>query len=66
MKQLGIKRGKKFTMPQHKNYATAEEVSNCVRQAIVENKIENLTEFLALVEASSHHIEKVLGSKNER
>lgn len=57
--------GQEILYAARKNYSTAEDVRNCVRLAIEENRIEDMTKFLALVEAAAKYIEAELAVENE-
>ncbi|MCO4089674.1 MAG: class I SAM-dependent methyltransferase [Limnohabitans sp.] len=54
------KEGQEVHYVAEKNYADFQEVHRCVELAIKENKIENLAEFLAMVDAAAAIIEKHL------
>lgn len=58
------KEGQEVHYVAEKNFADAKDVQRCVELAIQENKIENVAEFLAMVDAASRIIEKQLDINN--
>jgi ubiquinone/menaquinone biosynthesis C-methylase UbiE len=63
---IGHKEGQEVHYAAAKNFVTGEDVQLCVRRVIEENKIQNIEEFLALIEASSRHIEDTLGAQGTK
>ena len=53
--------GQELYYSARKNFSTAADVSQCVRLALEENRVSDVAEFLALVEASARLLERELG-----
>jgi ubiquinone/menaquinone biosynthesis C-methylase UbiE len=59
---IGHREGQEIFYAARKNFAAAEDVVSCVRLALKDNNVQDISEFLALLEAASRHIERELKS----
>lgn len=55
---LGHREGQEVHYAARKNFSTAKDVSDCIQQALAENKITNMEEFLSHVAAAAQILEK--------
>jgi ubiquinone/menaquinone biosynthesis C-methylase UbiE len=58
------KEGQEVHYVARKNFADIKNVQYCIENALQENKIDNISEFLAMVQAASEVIERQLNKKN--